>query len=212
MHTVQYITVKANSAAEAVEAASITAGEARWSDWFAIGGRWEDNIATSFPAIAEKLDDGNVLPVWEFPVETLGLLKDVSRRQNRAFLEARDAIAGNAVAVSDIPGHIFGMPGADSVGAARRLTESNQRSAAEWQKILSASSLEEAQNADMMASYYAQRMLSLLDDVWNPESGYYDAYTDSCNPNWLRETLSKRDKNAEQTRNSLFIVTVDFHF
>ena len=118
MHVLQYLVVEAPDEGMAVTAASNVAEDASWSDWCEIGGRWDGAIASRFPNI--PLSDGNVLPILQFPVESRLLLDEITKRQDRAFLEARDAIAGNAVAVSDVPGHIFGLPVADTAGTAQR--------------------------------------------------------------------------------------------
>jgi len=212
MHTIQYILTSATSVSEACENASNAANDSGWSDWHAVGGRWNDAIAQRFPAITPTLSDGNVLPVWEYPNEARDLIADICRRQNESFLETRDALAGNMVAVSDIPGHIFGLPVSDSVDTARRISESNLKHAADWQNILSASTLDEAQSTFSMATYYARRLAQIVDGEWNSESAFYDAIGWSCHTRHLSEAISDPAHPYRAGGQSLYLVVIDFHF
>lgn len=215
MHVLQHLLVSATDESRALTSADILAGQADWSDWYQIGGRWNNEFEERFPDIASSLKDGNVLPVWEHPSQAIEVLQGVVKRQDRAFLEARDALAGNPVAVSDVSGHIFGLPIADSVDAARRISESNRKHSQEWNAILSSPTLEAAQQSFSLSTHYAQRLVALIDSVWNPDSAFYDGISHSTNPHYLLQSLTgKAPNNSEYPPQGapLYLVTVDFHF
>lgn len=212
MHTVQYVLTSAETPSGACDEASSAADNSGWSDWHEVGGRWNDAVAQRFPDIAPNLENGNVLPVLEYSTEARQLVSDIRRRQNESFLETRDALAGNTVAVSDIPGHIFGLPVSDSATTAQRISESNRKHAAEWQDILSASSLDEVQNTFSMATYYARRLAQIVDGEWNSESAFYDALGWSCHTRDLGEAIENPAHPYRNGGRHLYLVVIDFHF
>lgn len=214
MHVLQHLLVNATDESRAISSADIVAGQAEWSDWYQVGGRWNNEFSERFPDISSTLRNGNVLPVWEYPSQAVEVLQGAVKRQDRAFLEARDALVGNPVAVSDVSGHIFGLPIADSAGAAKRISETNRKHSQEWQAILSSSTLEEAQQSFSLSTHYAQRLVALIDSVWNPDSAFFDAISHSTNPRYLLQALTGAGgSTSEYSRDiPLFLVTVDFHF
>lgn len=212
MHVLQYILVEAHDARSALEKADAVASSASWSDWHQVGGRWDGAIEERFPAIAPRLEHPNVLPVWEFRNEAHIILTEATKRQDRAFLESRDALVGNPVAASDVDGHIFGLPVADSAATAQRMSESNARSAHEWESILHSNSLVEAMNNGYMAVYHARRIINLVDGIWESDSAFYDGVSDTCRPEYLRQALAGETQSQYRPDSPLFIVPVDFHY
>lgn len=213
MHVIQYVLVSAGDIDQAIRSADQVAGDAVWSDWYVVGGRWEGAVAETFPHLADALANPNVLPVREYPTEALSLLDSAAKRQNTAFLEARDAIAGNPVAVSDVPGHIFGLPVADSEATARNLTQRNADQAAEWNAMLSAPSLEVARRSAFLALHYAKRLIAAVDGEWGPDSAFYDSIAYSCNPDYLREAIANSPSaDGAYNRAGLYLVAIDFHY
>jgi hypothetical protein len=212
MHVVQFILVEASNGSAALQAADEAATNASWSDWHDIGGRWQDYFASTFSDIAAQLEEPTVLPVWDYPVEAQHILDDVAKRQDRVFLECRDALVGNAVAAADVAGHIFGLPVADSEGTAARITAENQRNADEWKRILQASSLTEASAIGFMSLYHARRLVNIIDGNWDSDSGYYDTISYSCNPKYLRDVLTGEHSADYRSGSQLFLVVVDFHY
>lgn len=212
MHVLQYILVKARDTRGALEKADDVASSASWSDWHAVGGRWDGAIAERFPSIAPLLEHPNVLPVWDFRSEAHIILTEAAKRQDRAFLESRDALVGNPVAASDVDGHIFGLPVADSVATAQRMSESNARTAEEWEGVLQSNSLAEAMSRGFMAVYHARRVINLVDGIWENDSAFYDGVNDTCRPEYLRQALTGEAQSDYRPDSPLFLVPVDFHY
>jgi hypothetical protein len=215
MHVIQYLLVSAPTVEDATARAHEIATDASWSDWYEIGGRWNGTITENFPHLESALADPNILPVRDHPTEALSILDGIAKRQNGTFLEARDALAGNPVAISDVPGHIFGMPVADSAATARNMTERNAQYAREWQSMLSADSLVQAQStaAPSLSLYYAARLIDMVEGRWQSDSAYFDSVAYSCHPAYLREAIAQSpEADPAYARQPLFLVAVDFHY
>lgn len=188
---------------------------AEWSDWYDLGGRWSGAFH-DFSGVSES-DDGNVLHVKDNISVTRQVIAQVKNEQNNTFLTYRDSLAGTPVSAANATGHVFGLPVADNEDTAKRLSETNAITSADWNKVLSANSLEEAVAVQSrgLAIYTAQKLCRVVADVWGPESSFYDTVAYTTNPHYLLESLPDiaAGKPYEGIpAENLALVVVDFHY
>lgn len=186
-----------------------------WFDWFEIGGRWSGLFNEIDGATTVR--EGSVLPLKGNLSAVRYLLELVIREQDERFLQFRDAITGAEAVVSDVSGHVFGFPVADSEAAAARITAHNVASANAWSTILQSESIQSAKNATMgnFVTYEIRNMCELLDGVWSSDSGFFDCVRGAADPYHLLEALPEiiRQNEYEGTSvDDLALVLVDFHF
>lgn len=209
MHVLHFVLVKTENPEPRETLATILGSESGyWWDWYEVGGRWDGVLLNDFPNL--KLEDKNVLPLKDYPVEGLKIIQECHLIQERTFVDARAKILGTPVAVAGDNGHVFGIPIARTQDIADEETRENQLYADTWQKLLLAPSLEAVQkdpNVGML-SYYMGRAMDLVSGRWTFDSAFFDSAWGNADA--LRTLEELRAKSAEEL-DGYYLIAVDFH-
>jgi len=142
------------------------------------------------------------------PVEIRRIGQNLLTLQNERFLSFRDSLTGAEVRyLPEVTGmaHILGEAVAGDEKVAQRLTDTNRAYSQEWQTILAAPDLVTARGRDTfrLSTYYAERMIKLLDGTWCSDNPFY--YLE-----WGSSDVETFLNDAQEQSSAL--VLVDFHF
>jgi hypothetical protein len=213
MHVLQIVLLglpELTTAAAAAELGRALPAE-DWYDWYDVGGRWDGHLGQYAPDLA----DPNVMALHH--PAALSVLGDQARTQDQALAEAQAQVRGAHVGVSDVDGHVFGLPVAASPAAAATATAHNQALAQTWQAMLSAPGVDAAQTAGrhlpgFLTTHVVRRLVDLIDGVWTPQSGFYfpaEQTTSIPAALDLRQEALRRGPDRPLT---LALVAVDLHY
>lgn len=205
MHYVHLIALPlpASSSNETIEAYLHVNWRAPWWDYLTVGGRWEG----FFSELLNKPDLVNPDVVPAADGATRKAVYDwVIRHQNEGFLEYRDKLIGAEVAESDVSGHVWGLPVAPTAARAAEMTAHNVKTASEWQQLLDSGGILDARAKGRfgMATYYASKLIDLVEGRWESDTGFYDFVNWTCNPAELLEMPADKLENV-------CLAAVDFH-
>lgn len=169
-----------------------------WWDYYSVGGRW-----------AGFFDGADYLTFHANPTVFAEALREVGARQDDRFRGFRDHITGAQVGVSDLSGHVFGLPVERDEAAAARATATNRASREAWHRVLAAQTIEELETDfdAQMALYRVNRLVALVEGRWNPDSMFYDTINTTAHPGELGRQLLQN-----QPDHGLALVAIDFHF
>lgn len=210
MHVLNFILVKTeNPEPRETLGTILNSGGEAWWDWYEIGGRWDGVLISDYPHL--KLEDRNVLPIRDYPVEAMKIIEECHRIQERTFVDARAKVLGTPVTVTGNNGHVFGIPVARTKEIADEETKENKLYAETWQKMLIAPSLEAVQKDPNvgMFSYYMGRMIDIVSGRWTADSAYFDSAWGNADA--LRSLEELRSKPVEEL-GDFYLVAVDFHY